>query len=79
MPVLNAACSHPLYADGAEDRLARCLVQPHFLILSTNPHEADGVENAFIVFVASSPSGLTNPDEPDGVGWPQAGWEGDRA
>ncbi|HQZ67602.1 MAG TPA: hypothetical protein PLY87_21075, partial [Planctomycetaceae bacterium] len=35
--------------------------------LSTDPHEADGVEGAFVVFVASSPSGLTNPDEPDGV------------
>jgi len=44
-------------------------VQPHLLILSTDPHEADGVEDAFVVFVASSPSGLTNPGEPDGVAW----------
>jgi len=42
-------------------------IETHFLILSTDPHEADGVEGAFVVVVASSPSALTNPDEPDGV------------
>ena len=36
-------------------------------ILSTDPHEADGVEGAFVVLIASSPSVLTYPDEPDGV------------
>jgi len=42
-------------------------IETHFLILSTDPHEADGVEGAFVVLVTSCPSGLTNPDEPDGV------------
>ena len=42
-------------------------IETHFLILSTDPHEADGAEGAFAVVAASSPSGLTNPDEPDGV------------
>jgi len=42
-------------------------IETQFLILSTDPHEADGVEGAFVVVVASSPSALTNPDEPDGV------------
>ena len=41
--------------------------ETYFLILFTDPHEADGVEGAFIVLVAGSPSALTNPDEPDGV------------
>jgi len=35
--------------------------------LSTDPHEADGVEGVVVVLDASSPSRLTNPDEPDGV------------
>ena len=42
-------------------------IETHFLILSTDPHEVDGVEGTFVVLVASSPSALTNPDEPDGV------------
>jgi len=42
-------------------------IETHFLILSTDPHEADGVEGAFAVVAASSPSGLTDPGGPDGV------------